>query len=50
MILDVVNILAESLNKDPFELTELIVNNDEDVKKIQSAFAKLDYGGVQEAA
>jgi len=46
LILEVINVIAEFISCDPFELTENVINNNHQIKAVKQAFDRLDLTGV----
>lgn len=40
--MEVINIIAEFISCDPFELTENVINNNHQIKAVKMAFDRLD--------
>ena len=46
LIIEVINVIAEFLSCDPFELTENVINNNHQIKAVKMAFDRLDLAGA----
>jgi hypothetical protein len=46
LILEVINVIAEYLSCNPFELTENIINNNHQIKAVKQAFDRIDLAGA----
>ncbi len=46
LIIDVINVIAEFLSCNPFELTENVINNNHKIKAVKVAFDRLDLAGA----
>ena len=46
LIIEVINVIAEFLSCDPFELTENVINNNHKIKAVKVAFDRLDLAGA----
>ena len=46
LIIDVINVIAEFLSCDPFELTENVINNNHKIKAVKMAFDRLELAGA----
>ena len=42
LIMKVINVIAEFISCDPFELTENVINNNHQIKAVKMAFDRLD--------
>jgi hypothetical protein len=45
LIMEVINVIAEFISCDPFELTENVINNNRQIKAVKWAFDRLDLAG-----
>lgn len=46
LIIEVINVIAEFLSCDPFELTENVINNNHKIKAVKMAFDRLELAGA----
>ena len=46
LIIEVINVIAEFISCDPFELTENVINNNHQIKAVKMAFDRIDSAGV----
>lgn len=46
LIMEVINVIAEFISCDPFELTENVINNNRQIKAVKWAFDRLDLAGA----
>ena len=42
LLIEVMNVIAEFISCDPFELTENVINNNHQIKAVKMAFDRLD--------
>ncbi|MBQ0080099.1 MAG: hypothetical protein KBS95_00920 [Alistipes sp.] len=46
LIIEVINVIAEFIACDPFELTQNVINNSNQIKVVKQAFDRLELAGA----
>ena len=46
LIIELINVIAEFISCNPFELTENVINNNHQIKAVKMAFDRLDLAGA----